>query len=96
MQSTSVAGLMATSSMMPGGPLSGMILRPFREAGSRVLTLRPAPQVGVRNRAERTRYREAAFRRYFRQSRLRYLDRSHVTVTGRCESCAAAEQLRPD
>jgi Fur family transcriptional regulator, ferric uptake regulator len=24
------------------------------------------------------------------------VDRSHVTVTGRCESCATAEGLRPD
>jgi polynucleotide 5'-hydroxyl-kinase GRC3/NOL9 len=55
-------------------------LRPFRRADIRVLEVAPAPGVRRRNRAERTRYRAAAYRRYFRDARLRRLKHETIRV----------------
>jgi len=56
------------------------ILGPFRDAGARVLKVRPDPRVRVRNRTERTAYRAAAYRRYFRRARVRLLNRERIAV----------------
>ena len=68
------AGQETRRAIWEGGELAP-ILEPFAEAGAQVLTVRPHPLVRVRNQKMRTAYRAAAYRRYFRGARLRFLPR---------------------
>jgi len=56
------------------------ILRPIQEAGARIVTVKPDPRVRVRGRGERTAYRAAAWRRYFRRAAMRWLDRAGLLI----------------
>jgi polynucleotide 5'-kinase involved in rRNA processing len=56
------------------------IIRPFRTRGALVVIVAPDPRARVRHRAERTGYRQKAYRRYFRGARLRTIRRSRVRI----------------
>ena len=58
----------------------GPVLRPFRVAGARIVSIAPDPRVRVRRRTTRAAYREAAFRRYFASAIRCSLDAARIAV----------------